>query len=285
MPAPRSTQADEPATGDKDWTTRSSAMPPQLSPSAMIPMHDYSPRQFYPESSSALNEHSLSWDWNEVGGPSACVLNNGFPTLPAPPFQRESSIGTNQYYLGNNAPFANNLPLNSSTSMEQSLVSDTMLDEHMRHGSSSIPLPSHNRGTSLSETAAFTDPPVDHATLSTTESRIERVLEVVSELQFENIDTLISTYYLSTFEDGSLAKFAQTASLARGSVARLAEAHYARELKRYPRMQQNDSITEFTRQLCSHHLAIKQLKRAKLYLREQVSWLKNIKRAVLTNQV
>jgi hypothetical protein len=79
----------------------------------------------------------------------------------------------------------------------------------------------------------------------------------------------------SPFPEANLAKWAQTARIARGTVVRLAESHYSRGLRRAPRAQKCDPITKATRHLRSHPLATEQLKRAKLYLREQVSlpWL------------
>ncbi|KAF2139770.1 uncharacterized protein K452DRAFT_300274 [Aplosporella prunicola CBS 121167] len=47
---------------------------------------------------------------------------------------------------------------------------------------------------------------------SSLEARMERMLEVIEELGFENIDVMTSTYYTADFQRGTLAHLAQAAS-------------------------------------------------------------------------
>jgi hypothetical protein len=138
------------------------------------------------------------------------------------------------------------------------------------------------------------------------EARMERILDVVEEMRFENMDAMMSAYYTSKFKKDTLANWAQSTSRSRrirkflteleqsaqdwseGEVqgyreatVRSAERHYVNEFLKHqqatyrPRNNsesagQQRSLTEFPRQICLDDSTKRLLKQEGHFLREQV---------------
>jgi hypothetical protein len=219
---------------------------------------------------------------------------------PSPP-QNENNIFTGSQET-NNASLPNTWEL-----IEESLPFSDCQDRY------SIAFSSPGTGLELCEPTPATfptslneSPSSHHMGSFSLEARMERILNVVEEMNFENMDAMMTAYYTSKFKKDTLANWAQSTSRSRRihkflaeleqstqdwseaevhgyreAMVRCAERHYVNEFQRhqqttYRPSNNSDSpgrqrlLTEVPRQLCLDDLKKRLLRSEGQLLREQV---------------